>query len=96
MTNTPTTKAFWSCGADQLAQDLSSGPDGLSADAAEAVLRRYGPNSVEDSSRLSTARLLLRQFESPLVIILVFGAGISLLLRDWTDAGIIFAIVLGS
>ena len=59
-------------------------------------LRRHGPNSVEEASSLSGARLLLRQFESPLVIILVFGAGISLVLRDWTDAGIILAIVLGS
>jgi Mg2+-importing ATPase len=87
---------FWSREASALARDLGSGPAGLSTAAAEAALLRHGPNSVEDSRRLGGARLLLRQFESPLVIILVFGAGISLLLRDWTDAGIILAIVLGS
>jgi Mg2+-importing ATPase len=38
----------------------------------------------------------LRQFESPLVLILVFGAVISLILRDWIDAWIILVIVLGS
>lgn len=41
-------------------------------------------------------RLLLRQFESPLVLILAFAAAISLVLQQWTDAAIILAIVLGS
>jgi P-type Mg2+ transporter len=30
------------------------------------------------------------------VLILIFGAAVSLALREWTDAGIILAIVLGS
>ena len=41
-------------------------------------------------------RLLLRQFESPLVLILAFAAALSLVLQQWADAGIILAIVLGS
>ena len=53
-------------------------------------------NSVEDAPRLSALRLLLRQFESPLVLILAFAAAISLVLQQWVDAAIILAIVLGS
>jgi Mg2+-importing ATPase len=45
---------------------------------------------------LSTLRLLLRQFESPLVLILIFAAAISLALQQWVDSAIILAIVLGS
>ena len=41
-------------------------------------------------------RLLARQFTSPLVLILVVAAGLSLFLREWVDALIILAIVLGS
>ena len=41
-------------------------------------------------------KLLLRQFKSPLVIILVFAAIVSGALGNWFDAGIIFAIVVGS
>jgi Mg2+-importing ATPase len=40
--------------------------------------------------------LLLRQFESPLVLILIFAAAISLTLQQWVDSAIILAIVLGS
>ena len=41
-------------------------------------------------------RLLARQFRSPLVLILVVAAGLSLFLGEWLDAAIILAIVLGS
>jgi Mg2+-importing ATPase len=40
--------------------------------------------------------LLLRQFESPLVLILIFATIISLALQQWVDSAIILAIVIGS
>jgi Mg2+-importing ATPase len=70
-------------------------PGLASAEAAER-LRRYGPNSVEDSPRVTAFRVFARQFASPLVLILVFGASVSALLHDWFEAAIILAIVLGS
>ena len=87
---------YWSQDSSALAAALESGPDGLSSDRAAARLLSVGPNSVEDAPRLSALRLLLRQFESPLVLILAFAAAISLVLRQWVDAAIILAIVLGS
>ena len=87
---------FWSRTADRLLADLGSSAAGLSdADAAERLVR-FGPNAIEDETRLSTGRLFLRQFESPLVLILLFGAGVSLVLREWVDASIILLVVLGS
>jgi Mg2+-importing ATPase len=87
---------YWSLAAPELMTALQSAAAGLSADAAAQRLRRHGPNTVEEQPRLSALRLLLRQFASPLVLILVFGAAISLFLRDWVEASIILAIVLGS
>ena len=87
---------FWSQDASALAEALQSGPNGLSSDRAAAQLSSVGPNSVEDALHLSALRLLLRQFESPLVLILAFAAAISLALQQWVDAAIILAIVLGS
>ena len=55
-----------------------------------------GPNSVEDAQRLGPLRLLWRQVGSPLVLILIFAAAVSLSLSQWVDAGIILAIVVGS
>ena len=87
---------YWSRDAAELASSLQSGPDGLASDRAATQLALVGPNSIEDAPRLSAIRLLLRQFESPLVLILAFAAVISLVLQQWVDAAIILAIVLGS
>jgi Mg2+-importing ATPase len=87
---------YWSQDGTALAESLGSGPGGLSSTAAQARLAEVGANSVEKSSERDALRLLLRQFESPLVLILVFAAAISLVLREWVDAAIILAIVLGS
>ena len=87
---------YWSQDAAAVSAALGSGPGGLSSERAAAQLRLAGPNSVEDASHLSALRLLLRQFESPLVLILIFAAVISLVLQQWVDSGIILAIVLAS
>ena len=87
---------YWSQDAAALSAVLESGPGGLSSEKAAATLRVVGPNSVEDASHLSALRLLLRQFESPLILILIFAAAISLALQQWVDSAIILAIVLGS
>jgi len=87
---------YWSQNAADLSAALGSGPGGLASAAASAQFRLVGPNSVDDVSRLSAIGLLVRQFESPLVLILVFAAAISLVLQQWIDAAIILTIVLGS
>ncbi|MDT8858529.1 cation-transporting P-type ATPase [Paracoccaceae bacterium Fryx2] len=87
---------YWSADQGALMKSLGSGPVGLGADVATRILATVGPNSVEEAARLSALRLLLRQFESPLVLILAFAAAISLALQQWVDAGIILAIVVGS
>ena len=88
--------SYWSQDAAALSTALGSGPCGLSSEKAAAQLRLVGPNSVEDASHMSALRLLLRQFESPFVLILIFAAAISLGLQQWVDSAIILAIVLGS
>ena len=87
---------YWSRDARELSATLRSGEHGLSSENATVQLRAIGANSIEDARRLSALRLLLRQFESPLVLILIFAAVVSLVLQQWLDAGIILAIVFGS
>lgn len=88
--------AYWSEGSEALLGRLGSSASGLDAVEAAARLKRDGPNALEDGDRAHALRLLLRQFESPLVLILVFGSSIALVLREWTEASVILAIVLGS
>lgn len=87
---------YWSQAPVVLTASLGSSPVGLTSVQAATQLDLVGPNSVEDTPRLSALRLFLRQFESPLVLILAFAAAISLVLQQWVDAAIILAIVVGS
>ncbi len=58
--------------------------------------RSYGANTLGAAERGSTLRIWARQFASPLVLILVFAAAVSVFAGDWPDAAIVLAIVLGS
>jgi Mg2+-importing ATPase len=91
-----TTAPYWSREVSDVSASLGSGPNGLTAARAAERLAVVGPNSVEDAQRLGPLRLLWRQVGSPLVLILVFAAAVSLSLSEWVDAGIILAIVIGS
>jgi Mg2+-importing ATPase len=82
--------------ADELAKELGSQPGGLTSRIAGERLAAYGDNRVRATQEAGPVRLLLRQYESPLVLILLFGAGLSFVLKDWTDAIIILLIVAGS
>jgi Mg2+-importing ATPase len=87
-------RPFWSQSAAEAAAALGSTAQGLPQAEAAARLRRLGANAVDAGRQLRPLRLFLQQLASPLVIILLFGATVSALLRDFTDAGIILTIVL--
>ena len=69
---------------------------GLSSTEAAARLRRDGPNAINAAAGHSALALLIRQFRSPLVLILVIAAAVSAVVQQWLEGGIILAIVLGS
>ena len=73
--------AYWSQPAAELLRMVDSRVGGLSADEAAERLRRFAGNSIRDTAGLSAARLFLRQVQSPLVLMLVFGAAVSLFVR---------------
>jgi len=92
----PEIERYWQLPAAELLARLGSGPQGLTEAEAAARLRRHGRNVLREERALSALRVLAGQFRSPLVLILVFAAVISLVVRDWLEASIILAIVLGS
>ncbi len=87
---------YWSRETSDLLAALASGRGGLPAGAVEARRKLYGPNTLAPERRTSAAGLFLRQLKSPLVLILIFAALVSLGVGEWTDASIVLAVVLGS
>ena len=87
---------FWSVPSSELLQQLQTTPQGLMSDEAQQRLLRYGSNLLKPKKKSDALTLLLAQFKSPIILILVFAAGLSLFLRDPMDATIILVIVLVS
>jgi len=88
--------SYWSLSPEQLLSALHVAGDGLAQAEAENRLKQFGPNALQARRRSTAAGLLLRQFKSPLVLILIFAATVSAFVREWTDAAIVLVVVIGS
>ncbi len=71
-------------------------PGGLSMDEAQARLHAAGPNALGHSGGHPAVIAFLRQFRSPLVLILIFAAVVSAFVGEGSEAIIIAIIVLAS
>src|SRR6266704_1058243 len=93
---------FWSVSSDELFKQLVPGPaagtlqQGLTSNEAQLRLKRYGANLLKPKKEASTLTLLLSQFKSPIILILLIAAGLSFFLQDAADAIIILVIVFVS
>src|SRR5512136_1582715 len=68
--------------------------NGLTADEVLARRQQFGENTLPAEEGVSAWTILLNQVKSPLVYIILAAAGISFVLREWEDFGIIMAVVV--
>jgi Mg2+-importing ATPase len=87
---------YWSQPLDDILGGVKSQAGGLSSSAAAERLKQYGANSLQARKKVTAWRVFLGQFNSPIIWILLFATGISILLQDYVDSSIILVIVLGS
>ncbi len=74
----------------QLKTDSSRG---LSIAEAALRLNRHGPNRLPEKNNHTFLRMLLSQFQEFLVLLLIGAGAISLLLKETTDAIVIFVVI---
>jgi Mg2+-importing ATPase len=91
-----TTEPYWSRSAASLLEHLQTSGGGLSVEEAGRRLAAHGPNLLETREEVTPVGLFLRQFRSPIMLILLFATGISAVTREWVDAVIILLVLLGS
>jgi Mg2+-importing ATPase len=87
---------YWAKTPDELWQLLHSSAEGLSQTEAEQRLETVGANVLKARRQVTSLKLFLNQFKSPIVLILIFATLMSAFLQDWPDAIIILLIVMGS
>ena len=67
---------------------------GLSLDEAQERLAKYGYNALPEHKRKSVFTLFLKQFQSPLIYLLLTAAIITFLLKEVSDAAVILLVVV--
>ena len=86
---------FWSLSTDRVLEQTHSTISGLSHQDAKQRLSEYGVNSLNQKHKSSDLMLLLDQFKSPIILILIVAALLSMFLQDALDAIVILSGLLG-
>ena len=85
---------FWSVSTTESLGNFQTTVTGLTSDEAKKRLNDYGANRLKPQKRSNAFTLLIGQFKSPIILILLFATILSLLLHNIVDASIILAIVV--
>jgi Mg2+-importing ATPase len=84
---------FWAVSSADLILSLQGTPQGLTKGEAARRLAIHGKNLLQTKKRTGIPALLLSQFSSPIILILILAAVVSFLLGDAATAMIILVIV---
>jgi len=88
-------RAAWHIdGPDAIASRLGTRTEGLTRHEAQLRLRRYGPNQLPEAAPTSPLVVLLHQFRSPLIYILLAATLVTVALEEFIDAGVIAAVLI--
>lgn len=87
---------YWSLPSLQLLEVLASSPSGLSDASARLRLQQFGENRLRHDASASRIRTLWNQVKSPLLLLLLSAAGVSVFSGELTDAAIVTVIVLAT
>jgi Ca2+-transporting ATPase len=67
---------------------------GLTIDDAKQRLKHFGLNTIEEAKAISPFKILINQFKSPIVFLLLFAAGMSFWFKEWLDAIAILLVLI--
>jgi len=78
----------------EIFEHLKTSELGLTEEEVKQRLKKYGPNRIAEEEKISKLQILLHQFTSPLIYILLIAGVVTILLKEYIDSGVIFAVVI--
>lgn len=80
---------------EEVLQSLEAdGTVGLGPEAVAQRLQQFGNNSITREKKKSLWLMFLRQFNSPIVYLLILAAGLSFFFQEWLDGSAILVVIL--
>ena len=92
--NTDMPSNWHQLGRTEVIQELQSSDLGLAAEEARRRHDQYGPNELIEKGRKKPWQILLAQVKEVMILILLAAVVISVGLREYIDAAVIFVIVV--
>ncbi|MEK6857328.1 MAG: calcium-translocating P-type ATPase, SERCA-type [Nanoarchaeota archaeon] len=86
--------SYYSISAKEVLSGLKTSEKGLTSKEAEERLQKYGQNILEDDSKIHPLKIILEQFKSPVVWVLLGAMSITFFLKEFIDFWVIFAVVI--
>lgn len=80
--------------AQEALSALSTQNSGLAPREAEARKKQYGLNRLPEGKTDSLLKIFLRQFQSPLIYVLMAAAGVVYLMGEYIDAAVVFFVLI--
>lgn len=96
MKNSSIKNSFWDSDSETLLKQLNSSTKGLSSDVVQNILATSGKHRKTKSAFQKDVLLLLSQFKSPLMLLLIGAVVLSAFLGDTSDVFIILFIVIST
>lgn len=85
--------AWYSKNVSNIFERLNSNKNGLTEEEAKKRLLKYGPNKLPEAKLDSLAVIFLRQFQSPLIYILILASIIVFIMKEFIDGSIILFVL---
>ena len=87
-------KNFWSYSTEDIFKELNTSKKGISSEEAANRIEKYGKNILGEEKSSSKFMVFLSQFKSPITLILIFAAILSIFTKDYSDGFIILIIIM--
>lgn len=85
---------YYLLSTEQTISELKSGLQGLTAAEVESRKKQYGLNILPQGKPISFFKILLHQFASPIIYVLLGAAVVALAMNELLDAGFIFLVLV--
>jgi Ca2+-transporting ATPase len=79
---------------EEVLEKLDTSERGLDGNSASERLKEHGENRLEPEEPVSDIVLLVRQFKSPLILILLVATVVTLLIQEYADSAVIVAVLI--
>ena len=85
--------SYWSGNEEDFLKEFDTTLNGLSTEEAKKRLAINGSNKLEDKEKHGPVKIFISQFTSPLILLLIGGALVSLFIGEKIDAIVILSII---